>query len=275
MRSHDLFSQTWNRYAYVTNNPVSFRDPTGLVSMPNVGTYAETGGGSYESWASSLLSMMLSSGAAVQCLNNYCGATPIPGTGGFGLPSYGADGSVNWSFSFPNVWGGVELTNAALAEALGLPTDDGSGDGTGGGPGAGASGGPPAGCNDSANNRSRFFTMLPILNNAASSLNVPSNFVVGLSSFESGWLDNHNYALQNLFGLTNAGGNNLSFPSFQASANYFVSLVSPYVQNAQTIPAFLAGLSKEGFNSVNPNYNSLLTNRINNIGKWEAKCGVK
>jgi RHS repeat-associated protein len=41
--------QTWNRYAYVGNNPTSFTDPSGLVSMPNVGTYASTGGGGFVS----------------------------------------------------------------------------------------------------------------------------------------------------------------------------------------------------------------------------------
>ena len=131
---------------------------------------------------------------------------------------------------------------------------------------------PP--CNDSGNNRARFFQQLPGLKAVAQQLNVPTDFVVGLSSYESGWLDDHNLALHNLWGLTNAGGNNLSFPSFQAGNTSFVNLLSPYIQGAQTLPAFFNGLKKEGYNSLNPQYWNTLTNRINNIAKWETICGV-
>jgi len=64
----------------------------------------------------------IAGGGALQCPNNYCGYLPIPGTGGFGLPSYGADGSISWSFTFPMIYAGIDYNSAALAEALGLPT---------------------------------------------------------------------------------------------------------------------------------------------------------
>ena len=108
----------------------------------------------------------------------------------------------------------------------------------------------------------------------AQQLNVPTNFIVGLSSFESGWFDNHNVALNNLWGLTQGGGNNIHFSSIQAGNSYFVNQVGPYIQGAQTQAAFFKGLQNEGYNSVNPNYYSLLSNRISNIQNWGQACGV-
>jgi len=43
--------------------------------------------------------------------------------GGFAFPTVAADGSINYSFSFDAAYKGVPLTNAALAEILGLPAD--------------------------------------------------------------------------------------------------------------------------------------------------------
>lgn len=137
---------------------------------------------------------------------------------------------------------------------------------------------PP--CNDPSNNRSRFFQQLPGLTSVAKQLNVSTNFIVGLSSYESGWFDNHNFNLNNLWGLTQAGHNNISFSSVQAGNAYFVSLVGPYIQGAQTITDFFAGLQEEGYNSTNPNYfntdpnKGMLSNRISNIQKWGQACGV-
>lgn len=135
-------------------------------------------------------------------------------------------------------------------------------------------------CDDAKNNRSRFFQQLPGLVGVAKQLNVPADFIVGLASYESGWLDDHNAALNNLWGLTKAGGNNLGFSSFQAGDSYFVQLLSPFIQGDQTLSDFFAGLKAEGYNSANPDYFNLdpakgaLANRISNIEKWATICGV-
>jgi hypothetical protein len=105
-------------------------------------------------------------------------------------------------------------------------------------------------------------------------LNVPDDYVVGLSSYESDWLDNHNLGLNNLWGLTNAGGNNINFSSFASGDKYFLDHIGPFIRGANTISAFEDGLRKEGYNSKNPNYWTTLAGRIDNIEKWEATCGV-
>ncbi|MGA8490648.1 MAG: RHS repeat-associated core domain-containing protein, partial [Terriglobales bacterium] len=69
--------QTWNRYAYVLNNPLSYRDPTGLVTI-NPSWYMGFGGGGGCSMDGvdtpcNVVQSTVNGGGAVPCPNNNCG----------------------------------------------------------------------------------------------------------------------------------------------------------------------------------------------------------
>ena len=75
-----------------------------------------------------------------------------------------------------------------------------------------------------------FFDNMGIYQGMADSLETNVDFLLALSSMESGWLDPHNQSLHNLFGVTKAGGNNLFLlpamkrrPAFGSSISVLMS----------------------------------------------------
>ncbi len=114
--------QTWNRYAYVGNNPVSFRDPSGLVSIPNVGNYMGGGGGDFNcqqdgvDQSCATVSSVLAGGAAAQCPNNACSGFT---DGGKFVQFYAFAGGTSGYFSPSDVAQGVWEWNGQLLTAAG------------------------------------------------------------------------------------------------------------------------------------------------------------
>jgi hypothetical protein len=64
----------------------------------------------------------------------------------------------------------------------------------------------------------RFFnTVYQPLSDLAKELGVPEDYLLGHAAYESGYLDNHDFPLNNPFGYTKAGGRNLAFRSIAAA----------------------------------------------------------
>jgi hypothetical protein len=121
----------------------------------------------------------------------------------------------------------------------------------------------------------RFFANLAIYQDMAKRLDTNADFLMALSSIECGWLDDHNQGLHNLFGVTEAGGNNLSFASYQKAADYWIEHFGDYVQGTKTMDDFVAGIKKSGYNTVNPYYYTKLKAQLNTLLKYEKACGIQ
>jgi RHS repeat-associated protein len=100
-----------------------------------------------------------------------------------------------------------------------------------------------------------------LFSNMARELRTKPEFLMTLAIQESGWDLSHVYEtnsssggkpLNNLFGLTDAGGNNLQFSSVKASGDYFIN--GQYITTKpQTISAFVQELLDDNWNK-HPNY---------------------
>jgi len=118
--------------------------------------------------------------------------------------------------------------------------------------------------------KSRFFENIPIFEKMGQELNIDPDFLMALSSHESGWITDENAGLHNLFGLTRAGGMNLKFSSYQECADYWVAHYKSYVQGAATMNAFIKGLRKIPYNTEDPNYDHELELQYRTILHWKA-----
>jgi RHS repeat-associated protein len=73
----------------------------------------------------------------------------------------------------------------------------------------------------------------------ANSLKIDINYLFALAAHEGGWNDAHNIALNNPFGMTRAGGRNLSFSSVKEACQYWLSNFGPWVKGAETHEDFI------------------------------------
>jgi hypothetical protein len=102
-------------------------------------------------------------------------------------------------------------------------------------------------------------------------------FLLAQSSIESAWLGPHDAALHNLFGTTHAGGANINYSSYQASADAYYSNYNDYVGGTHTIDDFTTGLKQvppHGYNTVNPNYYQSINDQQQYVLNHAQDCGV-
>lgn len=129
-------------------------------------------------------------------------------------------------------------------------------------------------------------TYTAIFGQMGKDLGINPLFIMSTALQESGWNLVHVYGsnkssggkpLNNLFGMTNAGGNNLAYPSVLASAQAWEKTWGPYLANhPKTIQAYAADLTsnpKHMYNS-NPAYPALLAARYKQLVSATAVCKV-
>jgi len=123
----------------------------------------------------------------------------------------------------------------------------------------------------------KFFENIGLYQYMAIQLRTEVVFLVALSAYESGWRNSHNDALHNLFGVTNAGGNNLRYKSFQAAADDWIRRFGQYVSGAETMGQFNQGLRNvppHGYNAVNSDYYNTLKSMVETVKRFAERCGI-
>jgi hypothetical protein len=119
-----------------------------------------------------------------------------------------------------------------------------------------------------------------------SQLKIHPLFIMSTALQESGWnlahvygtnSSSHGQPLNNLFGMTNAGGNNIAYPSVQASAQAWIGNWGSYLASQpQTIQAYAGALNSNPshmYNS-NPAYPWQLAARYTQLVSATAACGT-
>jgi RHS repeat-associated protein len=111
--------QTWNRYAYVMNNPVSNIDPTGLVTINPNWYMGFAGGGNCTmdgaDMPCNVVQATVNGGGAAQCPNNNCQGVTLNNFGEFYRNNYNANPDIfqyDDSGFYPTHWVSTFLGNA-------------------------------------------------------------------------------------------------------------------------------------------------------------------
>jgi len=225
---------SWNRYAYVGGDPINANDPNGL--------YREEVSGIDDWWGDPFDGLGSNDGndgwrgsRRLACLSGFCTST---------------DGSCEIS---GQRFAPGDPTCVAFFPAAA----------------AAKPGGAKPKCPD--NIRNFFNVVIPIATGLAQKWDSSVNDILALSAYESGWLGPHAQELHNLFGLTHAGGNNLTFRTYQESADLWSKNDGVYVKGITDIKAFAAALQPH-YNTVNPNWKKTVEDVHSSVLKWRVVC---
>jgi hypothetical protein len=152
---------------------------------------------------------------------------------------------------------------------------------------SGSTGKPPAaatakpGAANAPSDFNRFFdTLDKPLSDLAKELEVPEDYLLGHAAYESGYLGDHDFPLNNPFGYTKAGGRNLAFPSIADAVAAYRNDYAAQIKGATSAKDFIeriqgrlngkpvAGWHK--YNSQTKGYESNVLRVINSIPRHEA-----
>jgi hypothetical protein len=120
-----------------------------------------------------------------------------------------------------------------------------------------------------------FESVYPFIHEMAQRLHVNENWILALSAHESGYLEAHNYGLNNPFGLTHGGGSNVGYSSIEAAMKYWEDKYGDDVRGATSMSDFLYRLLhlKNGatYNKADPNWKNKISGALESVsGRKEA-----
>jgi RHS repeat-associated protein len=237
---------SWNKYLYVHGDPVNFRDPAGLNEAS-----PDDGCGDEEE------------------------DLPCFSVTGYGDGDDGGGGGGGYYDPCDYDPDGCDITDPT-------PTPDPQKQPKKGKGGKKKKSGPPAPC-DSPILQSQYLTEYAQM---GKDLNVNPMFIMAVSLQESGWNLSHVYGtnsssngqpLNNLFGSTYAGGNNIAYPNIQASGAAWEQNWGPYLTNSpQTIGAFTADLTSNPKHMYNSSaaWPGAVGNVYNTLQKEFTDCNL-
>jgi RHS repeat-associated protein len=227
--------QSWNAYAYVSNDPINRVDPSGLMECFLDGIMTECG----------LALRMVDNEAAAFCPGNVCSGW-----------DWDANAFKFFVASASGASGYFKLQDVAyLYESQGnLFVQRGGG--------GGKTSPPPQKGNCPTYIRNFFSDMIPLANQLGKAWDTDANFILGLSAMESGWLNDHNRGLFNPYGITKAdkNRNNRTFTSFQQATDFWSNNFGSFIKGAKTIADFV--------NSLQPHYNFVTTEKFPKPGDY-------
>lgn len=126
-----------------------------------------------------------------------------------------------------------------------------------------------------------FDTLLPIFKDMADETGTDMKYFAALAAYESGWLGQHAQDLQNPFGLTNAGGNDLNFKSYADAQDYWMYKAgrtgdgyADVIQGAGSISEFAQALKNAGYNNKTGTWAKDVINQLKSINKWMGICNI-
>lgn len=126
-------------------------------------------------------------------------------------------------------------------------------------------------------NAAYFEKLASPLNSIARELKLnDATYIFALSSHESGWLNEENTWLNNPFGLTKAGGDNLGFLTLAQSFDYWKCKYGNYVAGATSMDAFMAGLKAAKYNTAAAYFDhDKWESQFQTVRRWAGKFGYK
>jgi hypothetical protein len=124
--------------------------------------------------------------------------------------------------------------------------------------------------------RKFFETLDAKISASAKRLGMDADLLMTLVAHESAWYGEHAQELNNIFGLTRAGGRNLSFSSIDKCIEYWEKNTGPKIKGSKDMEEFLVNLHKPpNYNKADPKYDEKMRAIYKSILKFRKNCGFE